>query len=97
GEGERADVDLALYVEQELGQKQSGGRSLHEAVAAETRRAPETLQLGHRAEDGLVVGSRLVQVGPRCLDSSRGQRGGATSRLLEHLVEELPIDLGPKP
>src|SRR5712692_1439579 len=65
-------------------------------MSAEPRRAPEPLQLWNRAEDRLVVWGGLVEARPRCLHPRTGQRRGAPRRLLDHLLQELPVDLGHK-
>ena len=81
-------------VQQQLRQQQRRRRRLHEPVAAEPGRAPEALQLRHRTEDRLVVGRRLVQARPRRLDPGPGQRRRSVLGLLEHLLQEVPVDVG---
>src|SRR5256885_12092295 len=63
-------------------------------MSAEAGRAPEPLQLGHRAKDRLVVGRRLVKPRPGGLDPGRGERRRPPCGLFEHLLEELPVHVG---
>src|SRR5438128_6807856 len=62
-------------------------------MAAEPRRAPETLYLPHRPKDRLVVGRHLIQPSPCGFDARRREGGGTPRRLREHLLEELPADI----
>src|SRR5437870_11624792 len=66
---------------------------MHDAVAGETARAQESVQLAHRAEYRMRVGRVLVESGPAGLD--RGFREGrdAVERTLDDGRKEFPADV----